>query len=309
MRESFALIINANSRKVRRRPQLIEELRTLFGDRGPFFVTNSPDELPTVLTAIQKQQKNTILICGGDGTLRQTLSTLISIYEEEPFPRIGILKGGTMNVVAGGLGIWRSPIRQLKHILKRADQKQPLHYKKRRLLRVNHDHGFIFAVGGFSNFVQAYRDHPDPTPLRGISLVLKTVFSAIKNGSLSRKLFPSFSVTLVLDEEEVEMNVTNISVASIVNNGFTSKPYYGASAENNTLGLLIFRTPPKHVLADLPTMFLGYPVQSPNIVQQPRTHLSFTLQKPLLPMLDGDILPLETTFDIQTGPLFRILTH
>src|SRR5262245_44872561 len=121
MSRSLALLVNVHSRRARQNAECISHLEKAFGDRGPFIASKSPSELPVRLSDVRRADPVVIFICGGDGTLRQTLTHLLASYAPDPLPKIAVLRGGTMNTVATSLEIYRTPEEHLTYLLSRYD--------------------------------------------------------------------------------------------------------------------------------------------------------------------------------------------
>ncbi len=304
---SVALFLNPHSRKARRDAGFVDKLERAFGERGPVFSSGTPGDLPRVAADIFRAHPSTLFICGGDGTLRQCLTHLIAAYGEEHLPRIAILRGGTMNTVATSLGIRKEPIAHLTAILKRQDRNVPAVVVRRRLLSVNRNHGFIFALGGFSRFIEHY-DAQGPTSFSAFKLLSKTILSTVVKGSLASLFFEPFTVHVWRDEQPwlPDASVTNISASAIRHIGFHFKPYYGAE-QDGFFGVLIFRNSPRRLLFHLPKMFLGRPVTDSSVLQLPARRLLIKVDFPMRPMLDGDILKADTSFEISNGPELELV--
>jgi diacylglycerol kinase family enzyme len=293
----------------RRHPHRVEELERAFGDRGPFVATRTVGDLAESMERIRRVNPSALFVAGGDGTLRQTLTHLIAAYGGGPFPKIGVLKAGTMNTVATSLKIRRTPIAQLRTLLDHVDRGIPFPTVARPMLEVNRHYGFIFAVGGFSRFIEHYQARPDPTPAYAFRLVSSTVLSMAVNGHLARSFFADFEVSLFKDRKPwlLSRTVTNVSVSAVRHIGFHFKPYVGAEDESGTLGVLVFNRPPRRLLFHLPEMFAGKPVSDRDLHQVPAHELLVKLREPMRPMLDGDILKADREFLVKAGPSMEMI--
>jgi diacylglycerol kinase family enzyme len=300
--EPAALLVNLHSRRARQDPAFVENLERAFGERGPLILSRSPGELPGAMADLSRARPAMLFIAGGDGTLRQTLTHLIAAYGEQPLPKIAILRGGTMNTVATSLGICREPVDQLKWLLERQRKEKPPVTVRRRMLEVNRNYGFIFALGGFSRFIEHYQAH-NPTPFFAFRLLSRTILSMIGKGAFASSFFEEFKASVWKDEKPwlSDTTLTNLSASAIRHIGFHFKPYYGAG-ENGMLGVLAFRDLPRRLLLHLPQIFFGRPVNDPSFLQVPARTLLIHVQTPMRPMLDGDILKADTSFDVRTGP-------
>lgn len=92
----IALILNPRSQRNRRKPLTIP----------PGLPAAAPETLPALhetLRGFAKQRIRTLIISGGDGTVREVLSALPQAYGDEP-PAIALLASGNANVIASDVG-------------------------------------------------------------------------------------------------------------------------------------------------------------------------------------------------------------
>ncbi|MEM4409349.1 MAG: diacylglycerol kinase family protein [Candidatus Caldarchaeum sp.] len=100
------VLINPHSGINRRlsRKQL-RELEHAFGDLGLVRFTNSRDEVSCVLREFVEMGIEVLCISGGDGTIRNVLTTYLNLFGEGRLPILAPLRGGTINMIAGNLGL------------------------------------------------------------------------------------------------------------------------------------------------------------------------------------------------------------
>ncbi len=272
-------------------------------------MSRSPSELPTALQDVLRARPDTLFICGGDGTLRQTLTRLLVTYGATQLPRIAILRGGTMNTVATSVGIFRPPLPHLKVLLDRYDQSLSFSIARRHLLKVNQHYGFIFAIGGFANFIEYYQSQKNPSQLIAIKLLSQTIGSAMVGGEFSKSMFKKFPIHLWQDNKLLIQGsqVTTVSAATIRNIGFGFKPYYGAEDPDGRFGLLILKEPPRNLVFHLFQMYRGELIYDPTLLQLPSREVLVKTSTPMRPMLDGDILQAHKEFSISVGPSLDLI--
>lgn len=310
MPRQLALIVNAHSRRIRKDSSFQARLQKHFHGRGPFFALKSPDELAPTLSEIRKVRPDILFICGGDGTLRQTIHELIKQYRTDPFPRIAILKTGTMNTVATGLGVNRSAHNQLKWILTRLDRSLPLPIRTIHPLRIDDTHGFIFAIGGFTNFIAQYSATSDPSPLRALWMLGRATISGLCKSSYAASLFPSFLANVSRGDRMVlsQAGVTTISASAIRHIGFGFHPYAQAEGSAGDFGALILRESPTSLLSSAGKIYRGAPIRSASILQFSAPELLIELHSELVPMVDGDLLKPRKEFALSRGPAVHFIS-
>ena len=101
----IVVIVNPHSGKNKRNPHHIERFRQILGSKGTLIAPTSLDDLEVQLRSIKQEKIDVLCINGGDGTIHKNISILFQVYGDEPWPKLAILKGGTMNNIARNIGI------------------------------------------------------------------------------------------------------------------------------------------------------------------------------------------------------------
>jgi diacylglycerol kinase family enzyme len=306
----YAAVVNVHSRRIRKDPAFLPSLREAFGNRGPFLEPGSPGELPPAMADVRRSGADVLFVCGGDGTLRQTVGAMIRTYEAAPFPRIAVLKTGTMNTVAGGIGIRRSALPQLRFILERCDRGLPIRSVPIHPLSIDESFGFIFAVGGFSNFIRRYAEAPDPSPARAFRMLTRTTLSSLLGTSYARSLFPPFPARVSKDGTTIldRVPVTTLSASAIRHIGFGFKPYAQAEGPAGDFGVLILHDSPRILVPHLWRLRRGTPIHGSLLRQFSAAEIRIEVDSELAPMVDGDILEPRKEFALRRGPALDFMT-
>lgn len=158
----IGIISNPHAKINRNDPEHNTLIWYILGNQGQFEVTQSIDDLSLVCEKFAESKVKTIGIIGGDGTVSLTLAAVVKAYsqkgskEPEDLPRIMILRGGTVNVLATNLGIYGQPKDVLTDFLSFYHSARPLYEMKVRTLLVNDLPGFLFATGGAVKFLEAF---------------------------------------------------------------------------------------------------------------------------------------------------------
>lgn len=306
---SLAMIVNSHARGFQKDHNLIEKLRKSFCNYGPFFILSHPRELNPALKEILKSNSDILFIYGGDGTLRQTLTQLVFTYKRHPLPKIGILRGGTMNTVASDLEICRQPLKQIKKLLNQRNKNIHFNIAERNLLKVNQEYGFIFSIGGFARFVETYSKDPDPNPKTALFLLTKTFFSTVFGSAFSRSLFEPFSAEISKDQESFLYGqpIATVSASTIEHIGFGFRPFYGIRKKENCFSIVVLKGSPKVLVFQSLNMKLGRSMKSSSLVQEFAKELKIRTPHKMLFMLDGDIVGKAKEFILQVGPRLRFI--
>ena len=105
----IGIITNPHSKLNKRNPQRTALLGYILGEKGRLEVTNNLDDLGRVAREFKSKNIGILAINGGDGTICRTLTAFIQVYGNAPLPKVALLRGGTINVLANNLGIAGSP--------------------------------------------------------------------------------------------------------------------------------------------------------------------------------------------------------
>lgn len=144
------VLTNKNSGKNRIDKFRIHRMRKFVGDRGEVFATNSVEQLELIISEIYRYKPKQIISDGGDGTQCQIVKLLKRYWpENEALPALGILPGGTINVLAKECGIKKSK-KYMKSILE--SKEEELFYQDIDFMKITDNnnvesYGFTFGVG------------------------------------------------------------------------------------------------------------------------------------------------------------------
>lgn len=136
----------------------------ILGNRGQFEVTQSVDQLLPLCEEFKARGVDHIGVIGGDGTICLALQSIYKAYGPDALPRILVMRGGTMNVVAANLGIFGKPAFIMNDFLDIYHSKQPYSEARLTTLNVNGKFGFLFGNGASAKFLsEFYKLKKSPT--------------------------------------------------------------------------------------------------------------------------------------------------
>ncbi len=166
----LGIISNPFAKINKRDPEHNTLLWYILGNRGQFEITNSLHDLSRVCEEFCARGLDTVGIVGGDGTISLTLSAIAQAYPADKLPRILVLRGGTVNVLASNLGIFGSPKDVFADALEAYHMPNGLAQMSLQTLKVNGRLGFIFADGVAARFLSEFYKNKSSTLGAGLFL-------------------------------------------------------------------------------------------------------------------------------------------
>lgn len=188
MRDAAAVRVGLllNGQAAEGRAATLRGLAALLPEPADFAATRSLAELPDALGRLLVERGvNVLAVVGGDGTVHHAVNALLALERQSAaangpiaLPRLLLLGGGTLNIVARTLGVHGRPRRRLRHFLR--------YFQNARLSRV--------PGRGLPSLVVRCADQP---PRHGFVFGSEVLFHAISlyvafgagYGGLARFLF------------------------------------------------------------------------------------------------------------------------
>ncbi len=305
----IGVITNPKSRANKKNPTRMRELGQLLGSRGSAEATRSLDELYRAAEEFKAAGIDILGINGGDGTIHVTLTAFLKVYGDAPFPRVAILRGGTLNTIAKGIGIVGSPSDILFEIIDRAHRGEEIPSQERHVMQIGEQYGFIFGNGLIANFLEAYYGTGNPSPWTGAKLLFRTVASAIVRGKLVRSLFKRFEGDVLVDGETwARRDFVTLTGSTVPEIGLGFKPFYRCDEKPGHFAFLGMHCPPVGLSVELPRIFMGKPMRRDKAISVVAKDCLLRSDEPFSYTIDGDIYTGARELAIKTGPKLRLIT-
>ena len=285
----IGLIVNPRARRVALDPAIIDRLRASLGDRGRVAVTRDAEELRAALSVFRADECETIATCGGDGTNVFVLTEMMRIWRGGPLPRMALLRGGTINIVAENLGIRGTPEAILRRLL-HDHPRQPARCAELDTLVVDGRSGFIFAAGLPSRFLSSYYDGSGTGRLRAIALVLRSLGSILVGGRFSRGLLEQVPTEFSVDGSPPRRGSPNVLLATTVANvGLGLRVGYRVGQTPGQFHALAAKAEGRHLWTSLLPVLLGRPGPWPSHLDRLATRLDLRFDVDQACLLDGEL--------------------
>lgn len=289
----------------------LDQLRAALGSDERLFVTQSMADLDRAAAALVAEPAETLGLVGGDGTISASLTALYRLGGEVLPQNLLLLRGGTMNTVASGLGIRRGdPLAGLARYRRAAPGAGHRAYTIEAQGRL----GFLFSAGLMYTFLAEYYRQPLGTgPLGAAGLLAAGIGSALTGGALSARLASPLRARLTVDG--CPMAVTNylfVGAATVAEVGIGFAPYArvgrvggGRPAGFHVLG---YQGRIRQLAAALPRFARGQGPRDAETLDRLCKQLLIEPETGGLPFaLDGDLHRAQGSLRLGLGPSFRIL--
>ncbi|MCP4809653.1 MAG: diacylglycerol kinase [Proteobacteria bacterium] len=299
----IGVITNPRSRQNRRNPQLAERLAYVLGEKGRLASPTSHEALDEVAQHFLEHEIEIVAINGGDGTSHVVISALVRAYGDRPLPRIALLRGGTMNTVASGLGVRGEPHELLGALTTAYHRETPLRLARRSLLLVDGKAGFLFGNGIISNFLEAYYEGSEPTPVKAAWVLAKAVGSAFVQGQLIQRLARPVNARVSLDGRPwQDMPWMALAAGTTDDIGLGFRPFYRSLQHPGHLHALGVGCTPVQLVPQLWRIYRSLGTQHPRIIEGVAREMIIEADEPLTYMIDGDFHRGGQRLELRVGP-------
>lgn len=306
----IGIIANPHSKLNKRNPKRHEILSYIAGDQSHFKLTHNLQELREVAREFKEKKVQILGINGGDGTICHTLSVFIEEYGNEPLPKIAVLKGGTMNMLALNLCIKGKPEQVLYRLMEKYSSSQPMETKKITSLKFsNGHHGFIFADGTSAAFLEEFYRNKTGA-LGSLLLVVKVLVSFLIRGKLFRKIVQKKNIKWTTNKTEMATHSTlGVFCSSVAKLplGATLFPHVEQSHEAFEI-VSVAMKPEQLVYRVVPNFFLGAANPSYGKIRFCASKLQIEYESEQAYTIDGELFETEDKkVEIFPGPTIEFL--
>lgn len=311
----IGVIVNPRSRRNRGRADaVVNALKEVVQDDGQVFACGDPESLVTALRVMQREDISVLAICGGDGTYSYVMGHAEAVFGSTNLPPVALLRGGTMNTTANGLGIPKgTPLKLLKALVDDLRSKRTLRTLSRPLMRGGDRLGCLFGTGLVVRYLEEYyrRGQPHPTPWTAFTTLSSAAMSAMVAGPLIRKMAAPDRLELRIDDAlHPVADYVTIAAGTVPEFGLGFAPFPGCLDDPTRFHMLGTTVSPASFLLDLFRMRTGRSMSPDHgLVTSART-LTLTPMNDdphLLVMFDGDVMQLPAPLTVSVGPIVDVI--
>lgn len=308
------VISNPHSGRNKRDPDLVRRLGALI--RPPHLLLEPADPAHSdALAADLLSTGDLDLLCvnGGDGTLAHVLSSVARVVGDGPMPAVGILRGGTMNTIAHGIGLHGRPTAILGRILDRHAHGQPQPTTVRHLMRVRDGigpdrYGFLFGNGVVSNFLELYYEGGGASPVKAVHVLARAMLSGMVGGKLARRLTGSTPMAVSLDGDRWAPDAYMAVAAGTVDDlGLGFKAFWAVTQHPGSLQALGITCSPFSLALRIPGTLWSRPWNHPGIIDRLGETLVIEGRGPQSYMIEGDFHRGGQRIEVAVGPPVRLV--
>lgn len=326
------IIVNPHSGGARRDPSLPAQLEALLPP-GHVQVTPGPEAVEGALSELREREIEALVIAGGDGSVRSTLTALFRVWPGgKGAPAVVLTCGGTVNTVARSLGGRRRPVAAVERLLSRladdsagdsatvdatdadadADEPAPdVKCSERPALQIVADGGeeqvgMIYGNGVTVRWLELYYRQTRQGVIGATAAVARAAASAAVRGPLASALFRPMEARLTVDGElahEGDVTITGASGVADVGLGF--RPFWSAAREPDAFHFLWTDASAARLSAELPALRLGLHGPLSCLRHHPAHSVLIETDRTWPWSLDADLFPPTHRLELRPTPPLR----
>jgi diacylglycerol kinase (ATP) len=313
----LAVVISPQSRRFRHDSGLIGRLSAIGAPKTIVRTATDGTSTRAFIAEARSRHVGVIGVAGGDGSLGHIVAALRDGWTDAPWPALAILRGGTMNTVANGLGLARgTPDSLLKQLLKTVARArasgQALETIVRPTIDVAGRLGFLFGTGVFRNFLDAYyeKGQGDPSVVTAAATIAHTVASTLIGGPFAQRVAGPVAMTVEADGEIwPERRFLGVNAGTVAEVGLGFRAFHLAHQFEGAFHLMGLTASASEIVVDLPRVWLGRGVRGAkgrNVAAREAV-LRPVGDGGLAYMVDGDLYTTEGPLRLTVGPKVAIV--
>lgn len=305
----IGIITNPHSKLNKRNPARSALLGYILGEQGILEVTNNLDDLGRVARDFKTKGIQVLAINGGDGTISRTLTAFLKEYGNQPLPRIAILRGGTINVLANNLGIRGSPEQILYRLVEAHSRGTQMETRSVSTIEIDGAFGFLFGNGVASAFLKEYYLRKTG-PIGALLWVLLVWVSWFWQGHLYQSIVRDLWFTLSVPGRFRVTHSTCAVFCSTLRKLPLGVPLFELIAKNpQNFQCFSFCFKAKHAVWQLPYFMLKRQKNNQSTLTFTADALAIEAEAPFDYTLDGELYTSKSnSLELHIGPKLEFIT-
>lgn len=306
---TLAVVTNPRSRHNKRNPAISQTLAYVLGERGELVEPGDLDALAATVSRFRDRGTDTLCVNGGDGTIHQVVTAVVRAWgEDAALPRIAILRGGTMNIIADSVGVRADAEAMLGRVVGSVHEGTALATTTRRALRIELDdgrpyYGFLSGNGIIARFLEVYYEKPDPTPADAARLLLRGSVSALYGGSLIRRLTRPYAGRVALDGRALDgERWVAVAIGTVEQMGLGFRVFHRLAEYPDRLQVVALGGSITDLVRELPSLYRGRGVHRPRDSSEVVRELVLASHEAIGLMIDGDFYVAKARARFTVGP-------
>lgn len=304
----IGIILNPHSSSNRRHPERIRRLAFIVGDKGSCHATQDVLDVQQIAQEFKARAIDVLGISGGDGTIHHTLSTFLGAYGEHPLPAVALLRGGTMNNVAGAVGVRGTPESILSNLIVKYHGGTPFQSTEVHCLQVNGKYGFLFGNGLAANFIAEYIRRGEGGAVKAAWLLARGMAACLGNRRWGCELARRFDATVTVDGTPWPFkNYVVLEAGTIESIGLGFHPFHLARRHPNAFHMVGFSMSPRKVILHQLPIWFGRRAPSDHYLETAAREVAMTFAQPMPYMVDGELYPAAERLTLRCGPKLTMI--
>lgn len=301
----FALIYNPRAKRNRKFPWRMYRYRSITQQVGTFILSENLEHLDEIIADLKRKEYDLIGVCGGDGSIQKTLTTVLKQWGSNPLPTFVPVKGGTMNTVVTALGIRGMGRSYLRAIVKHVRDNNPIRTTERPMLKVNQEYAFMFGLGLPSRLMSVY--YAGGGGARNVVKIIgRGAASVVAGSDFARWIADPFQTEIRWEDGSTTRESCTAILAGTIDRyplGFKLMPR--ATEKDGHFQLRWTTFPLSGFLVNLHRFHRGLPILDPRFHDRLTTSAEIHTQQECEIILDGEIDRIGKGLRLETGPSLR----
>ena len=309
--QRIGIISNPYSRAFQKNPHINTRLKQILKNDGHLHVTKDIQELKDVCQEFKDRHIDLIGLCGGDGSISLCLTELHKAYRGLKLPKIFILGGGTINILARNLNRSNCPQKNLARLLKNLKRRQEKH-KIIKGLEIEGRLGFLYADGLAPCFLKEFYKKKK-SHLSAFLFLFEVFFDGLFFGGLTHIFLKIFKVQNLKisylynnQKKALEGNYPLLLASTLQKMPYGLKVFKKTKNLKDSARFIAYSGSKFTILRDFLKVFVSSNLN--NARDDNFESITITSKFPYDYTLDGEIYRAQSlSLDIKTGPRFYFL--